>query len=85
MTNHRTCDICMDFSIGSSQPGSGRTIMVGGSGAPRPVVASNNASKYVIVTSRPTTPSQVSIGLLATRHAQKFTGLSLTNKLVRLV
>ncbi|XP_021926044.1 transcription initiation factor TFIID subunit 6 isoform X2 [Zootermopsis nevadensis] len=43
---------------GSSQPGSGRTIMMGGAGAPRPVVGSSNASKYVIVTSRPTTPSQ---------------------------
>jgi hypothetical protein len=63
----------MDFVIGSSQPGSGRTIMVGGTGTPRPVVAGNNASKYVIVTSRPTTPSQVSVGLLATfsRYDQK--------------
>jgi hypothetical protein len=53
----------MGFALGPSQPGSGRTIMVGGAGAPRPVVASNNASKYVIVTSRPTTPSQVSTEL----------------------
>jgi hypothetical protein len=74
----------MDFVIGSSQPGSGRTIMVGGTGTPRPVVAGNNASKYVIVTSRPTTPSQVSVGLLATfsRYDQKITGLNLKkNKL----
>jgi hypothetical protein len=57
--------------------------MVGGAGAPRPVVASNNASKYVIVTSRPTTPSQVSVGLLATisRYVQKITKLNLKNKL----
>jgi hypothetical protein len=49
----------IDFALGPSQPGAGRTIMMGGAGAPRPVVASNNASKYVILTSRPTTPSQV--------------------------
>ena len=49
----------MDFALGSSQSGTGRTIMMGSTGAPRPVVASNNASKYVILTSRPTTPSQV--------------------------
>jgi hypothetical protein len=54
----------MDFALGPSQPGTGRTIMMGGAGAPRPVVTSNNASKYVILTSRPTTPSQVSIVLL---------------------
>jgi hypothetical protein len=54
----------IDFALGASQPGTGRTIMMGGAGAPRPVVASNNASKYVILTSRPTTPSQVSVVLL---------------------
>ncbi|PSN55976.1 Transcription initiation factor TFIID subunit 6 [Blattella germanica] len=39
-------------------------------GAPRPVVASNNASKYVIVTSRPTTPSQESLVRLPVQALQ---------------
>ncbi|XP_023720508.1 transcription initiation factor TFIID subunit 6 isoform X2 [Cryptotermes secundus] len=55
---------------GPSQPGTGRTIMMGGAGAPRPVVASNNASKYVILTSRPTTPSQESIVRLPVQALQ---------------
>ena len=38
--------------------------MVGSAANPRPVVGGNNASKYVIVTSRPTTPSQVNMTLL---------------------
>jgi len=58
----------VDFALGSSQSGTGRTIMMGSTGAPRPVVASNNASKYVILTSRPTTPSQVSKILLNICH-----------------
>ncbi|XP_069687413.1 transcription initiation factor TFIID subunit 6 isoform X1 [Periplaneta americana] len=55
---------------GSTSTGSGRTIMVGSAGAPRPVVSSNNASKYVIVTSRPTTPSQESLVRLPVQALQ---------------
>ncbi|KAJ9598353.1 hypothetical protein L9F63_010969, partial [Diploptera punctata] len=51
-----------------SQPG--RTIMVGGAGNPRPVMVSNNASKYVIVTSRPPTPSQESLVRLPVQALQ---------------
>ncbi|XP_067014276.1 transcription initiation factor TFIID subunit 6 isoform X4 [Anabrus simplex] len=37
----------------------GRTFVMGNTGQNRPVVTPNNASKFVIVTSRPPTPSQV--------------------------
>jgi len=63
----------VNFALGSSQSGTGRTIMMGGTGAQRPVVAGNNASKYVILTSRPTTPSQVSAILLNIYHQKCIT------------
>jgi hypothetical protein len=65
----------VDFALGSSQSGTGRTIMMGSTGAPRPVVAGNNASKYVILTSRPTTPSQVSTTLRNTGLSKKMGGI----------
>ncbi|XP_067014270.1 transcription initiation factor TFIID subunit 6 isoform X2 [Anabrus simplex] len=45
------------YSPASAQQG--RTFVMGNTGQNRPVVTPNNASKFVIVTSRPPTPSQV--------------------------